>query len=380
MVKRERSPSPTIRFGPEPITEGAVRYAPMPIKCRKGHPGFQTNRRIWAEDEKRRLWQRNIEPTRVFIRDDGMVIDWKSPIPVMPDTLLPPIPMNVPPTQPRPQESPEVIDLDGSDRHTPRSQSSAHRSSRSSSRPSVPMTEIIDVDTLDVPTEPPISVAKGVVYKPLPPRNTPNSLYQLSQTTSWNQRSTSVASQSISDLLQDVTGTPPPPLSEEEGELQCNALTFLQKYIRLFDRDRAALVSAYSHVATFSVTTHDPSHPTSRPSPRTSAQRVRQGRAGVAAGLLALPAGRRFLPSGPRDVNYDVVCLENTTDVLLICYAGETKDDDGKVWACDQRFVLRKKDWDANDQYIAGAWPLVAVSHQMTIREKIPPLPRPITF
>lgn len=156
------------------------------------------------------------------------------------------------------------------------------------------------------------------------------------------------------DAFKHITGTPPSPLSAEEEGLQREALAFLRRYIRLFDRDRAALASAYSHLATFSVTTYDPSGSASRPSPRTVAQRLRQGRADVVTALLALPAARKFLPEGPRDVEYDVVCLDNKTDVLLICYVGETKDQHGKVWACDQCFVLRKKEWDLNDRFVHG--------------------------
>ena len=202
-------------------------------------------------------------------------------------------------------------------------------------------------------------------------------------------------SQPDRDPFEHIVGIPPLPLSPEDEGLQREALTFLRRYIRLFDRDRAALASAYSHVATFSVTTHDPSSTASRPSPRTVAQRIKQGRADVVTALLAFPAARKFLPEGPRDVEYDVLCLDNKTDVLLMCYVGETKDQDGNLWACDQRFVLRKKDWDLDDRFVlklrvtvpanvvrstGGVWPLVAVSHQMTIRETIPPLPRPVTL
>ena len=67
MVKRERSPSPNISQ-PDLVTEGAVRYAPIPEKCRKGYPGFQTSRRLWAEEAKKRLREYNLEPVRVFIR------------------------------------------------------------------------------------------------------------------------------------------------------------------------------------------------------------------------------------------------------------------------------------------------------------------------
>lgn len=293
----------------------------------------------------------------------------------MPDTLLPASASMQPPPRPCLQESPEVISVDGSERHTPAGRNGVHRaSSRSSiasSRPSAPPVEVIDVDILDAEAvDVPISITKEVSYQPLPRRSTSRITNTSSQQPSYvsrpsngaHQPSPAITAQRSStpapahqpakDPFEHITGTLPSPLSAKEEELQREALVFLCRYIRLFDRDRAALASAYSHLATFSVTTHDPSGSASRPSPRTVAQRLRQGRADVVTALLALPAARKFVPEGSRDVDYDVVCLDNKTEVLLMCYVGETKDQDGKVWACDQRFVLRQKACDLYDRFV----------------------------
>lgn len=307
----------------------------------------------------------------------------KSPIPVRPDLLQPNFPCMPPPSRPHAQGSPEVIKLDGSERLTPASQNSARRGSSrssiaSSSRQTAPLTEIIDVDMLEASTiDVPISLSKGMPYRPLPRRSNsgttnassqrPSPATRPSNGTSSLSPVTAAPPQAVSqpdrDPLKHIVGTPPLPLSPEDEGLQREALTFLRRYIRLFDRDRAALASAYSHVATFSVATHDPSSPASWPSPRTVAQRLSQGRADVVTALLAIPAARKFMPEGPRDVEYDVVCLDNKTDVLLMCYAGETKDRDGKVWACDQRFVLRKKEWDPIDRFVHGPSALFSVAN-----------------
>ncbi|TFY61070.1 hypothetical protein EVJ58_g4738 [Rhodofomes roseus] len=343
-VKHERSPSPALPSGPVPVKEGALRCAPIPEACKKGRPGFQEKRRAWVAEKKKYLQKLNIEPVRVFLRDDGMVIDWSSPIPVMSDTLLPPRPADNA-TMPCDRESsPEIIEIDNPGLPAPPNGASLPR--RSTANPIRPLISSKEDDDTDVL-----------------PRAIPNNAPARSRWISY----------------QLIPNTSPPPLSAEEAELERGALAFLRNYIRLFDRDRTALVRAYSHVATFSVTTHDPSRPASLPSPRALARRLRQGRTDLLGGLLLLPAGRKFLPEGPRGVKYDVVCLgaENKLEVLLMCYVEETKDEDGLVWACDQRFVLRKKEWDDVDRSTGGLWPLVAVSHQMTIREKIPELPRP---
>lgn len=150
--------------------------------------------------------------------------------------------------------------------------------------------------------------------------------------------------------------------SDEEGyQMESAALDFLRRFIVTYDSDRSALASAYSRFATFSVQTIARSGRTLEgPDPR----KLKQGRLDIMAGLLCLPDERRFCASGPTKVEYDVVHLGATFGVLLICYSG----NESGTWACDQRFVLQYKDWDEEDRSTEGLWPLIAVSHQMTLR------------
>ncbi|KAI0358302.1 hypothetical protein OH77DRAFT_1421624 [Trametes cingulata] len=94
IVKRERSPSPMIddASAPRLVTEGCVRIAPLPPECRTTRPGYKAARQAWTGREVKKLRELGLQPTRVFVREDGMVIDWKSNIPVMSDTLRPPPP------------------------------------------------------------------------------------------------------------------------------------------------------------------------------------------------------------------------------------------------------------------------------------------------
>jgi len=85
------------------------------------------------------------------------------------------------------------------------------------------------------------------------------------------------------------------------------------------------------------------------------------------ASLLSLPDDWNFCLSGPRYLDFDVVSLGAAGGVLLMCYTGGQDEK----WACDQRFVLQPKEWDEEDRSTERLWPLVAVSHQMTIRERL---------
>ncbi|KZT07532.1 uncharacterized protein LAESUDRAFT_724991 [Laetiporus sulphureus 93-53] len=163
--------------------------------------------------------------------------------------------------------------------------------------------------------------------------------------------------------------------ADEVQELEEAALEFLQKHIRAFDSDRSSLASAYSRLATFSVQTqHPPDAPsatllprshTKLPHPRGPTEKLKQGRLDIIAELLSLPDDRHFCVGRQASIDYDVTCLESTVGVLLVCYS----ENEGG-WACDQRFVLRRKEWDKEDGSTEGLWPLIAVCHQMTFREK----------
>ncbi|KAL7280580.1 hypothetical protein ACG7TL_005514 [Trametes sanguinea] len=93
-VKRERSPTPSLSESstqvPRLILEGCVRIAPTPLECKSVRPGYQAARQRWTASEVKKLRERGLRPTRVLIREDGMVIDWTSKVPVLSDTLRPP--------------------------------------------------------------------------------------------------------------------------------------------------------------------------------------------------------------------------------------------------------------------------------------------------
>ncbi|PIL25215.1 hypothetical protein GSI_13104 [Ganoderma sinense ZZ0214-1] len=98
-VKLERSPSPSL--APRLVTEGCVRIAPLPPECRNRQPDFQAARQRLAAAEMKKLNALGLQIIRVFTREDGMVIDWKSRVPVLWDTLRPPPPLSSPGSGPK---------------------------------------------------------------------------------------------------------------------------------------------------------------------------------------------------------------------------------------------------------------------------------------
>ncbi|VDB84885.1 unnamed protein product [Peniophora sp. CBMAI 1063] len=89
-VKLERSPSPSLSL---PQTTGAKFYA-MPKDCRRVAPNYIRNRSKFVAARKAELTALGLELTKQLWRSDGLVFDWKSNIPVMPDTLKPSTEMN----------------------------------------------------------------------------------------------------------------------------------------------------------------------------------------------------------------------------------------------------------------------------------------------
>lgn len=136
-------------------------------------------------------------------------------------------------------------------------------------------------------------------------------------------------------------------------------------YIADFAIDRAALASAYSRAATFSTQTLPPPHPdVSTAAPGTSPAR-HHGRFEIIAALLDLPDDEA--PLAARKVEYDFVYAREAGDVLLACYTtaripdrfgtrgkGKEKEKEKVVTEvlgiCEQRFILRPREWDAEDR------------------------------
>ncbi|KAI9062645.1 hypothetical protein FKP32DRAFT_1677165 [Trametes sanguinea] len=197
-------------------------------------------------------------------------------------------------------------------------------------------------------------------------------------------------------------------LTEEADidETQAEAIRFLERYLKTFMLDRSDLASAYSHTATFSVQILPPSPQTGlRPVGTTYPPSCHhQGRLAVIAALLDLPEDKFAEPDAggvpQRKFDWDFCHAREAGDVLLICSSvtamplwesdvdagagakgkGKGKeraaeDDSGpsraRLGVCEQRFVLRSRDWDEEDRSTPGVWPLVAVAHHMLYR----PLP-----
>ncbi|CCM02622.1 uncharacterized protein FIBRA_04725 [Fibroporia radiculosa] len=141
--------------------------------------------------------------------------------------------------------------------------------------------------------------------------------------------------------------------SMKEGmNFEAAAVEFLNRYLLTFNKDRSLLAGAYSRLATFSVLYHDPSGQFSALSGRNVSWRdnskldiFRQGRPEIIVNLLSLPADK-FGVGDWAKVYYDVVSLHDAS-VLLMCYA----DSEVSNQSCDQRFVLRPREWDEEDKY-----------------------------
>ncbi|KAF8883325.1 hypothetical protein CPB84DRAFT_1850971 [Gymnopilus junonius] len=88
-VKQERlSPPPP----PERklITESCNFY-PFPERCKKSNPNFRESRRAFFLEKNKELARLGLQKTKVFSRDDGLVIEWASKVPVWSDSFKPEI-------------------------------------------------------------------------------------------------------------------------------------------------------------------------------------------------------------------------------------------------------------------------------------------------
>lgn len=87
-VKREQSPTP-----PPPqrklVISGTKRFAPFPSNCLPPNPGYKQHRRTWSKKCQSEIEALKLQTEKLLIRDDGVIVDWKSPVPVWSDTLRP---------------------------------------------------------------------------------------------------------------------------------------------------------------------------------------------------------------------------------------------------------------------------------------------------
>ena len=133
------------------VTE-ACKFWPIPDNCRKSAPNYSDNRLAYAKKQSAELLKFGLKRTKVFFREDGLVIEWyvlsgpfapisfssflrrKSELPVWSDTLLPEPP-------PRPT-TPLMTSTDSTGRQG--SQTLSPKRKRDSR-------DVIDVDALPTP-------------------------------------------------------------------------------------------------------------------------------------------------------------------------------------------------------------------------------------
>ncbi|KAJ6590466.1 hypothetical protein DFH09DRAFT_205882 [Mycena vulgaris] len=304
-----RTPSPPPTDPPRrAVTSGSKRYFPVPHDCTRAslNPDYIANRRKWARRECTVLRDLGLHVDKFFFRDDGMVIEWTSAEPVWFDTLRP---VRARPRLPAAVVH-EIIDVDA------------------------------DEDAVPPPSPRPASPAVSVAPSPL--------------------TQTDDAAMDLVAEVEQLTA------EDEQAQLQQLSLDFIQKYILTFDHNRASLAAAYTEDAIFSFRDTNFERPThftfqrTRPAPNSGSSSKRT--------MPALPAldGYRFTPTaGTIDVDYDTVALEGAPPQVMLSAHAQLIGPAARTVAISQSFVLRR---NVNIIDVTD-WPLVAVAHQMVVRD-----------
>ncbi|KAG1773473.1 hypothetical protein EDD22DRAFT_857862 [Suillus occidentalis] len=236
-VKREESPTP-----PPPqrklIMSGTKRFAPFPSSCLPPDPAYKQHRRTWAKKCQSEIEALKLQTEKLLIRDDGVIVDWKSSIPVWSDTLRPP-----------------ELDLAATitlahQANAQQRNSSLHHTPEAHSQSAVSL-PVIGVD--DVVVSPPTQKL------PVPPRPRKNvALLSVSSSPAGGPKSQvppkpdppSADVPAPSRPLNDFTTIVIAP--DEEEKISKMTMEYLERYFQTFDSDRASLASAYSSNACFS--------------------------------------------------------------------------------------------------------------------------------
>ncbi|KAF8877911.1 hypothetical protein BD779DRAFT_1556274 [Infundibulicybe gibba] len=294
MVKQEFIPA---AIPERRLIRESCSFFPLPANCKKTHNDYQMNRKLFYKRELRKLIAHGLEKTRAFIREDGMVIEWKSPVPVWSDTLEPEVPTTA--------EHGHLSEDSGA------ASEALHRS------PSL------------------------------------------------------------------TTSTPSTP-DETTGTIKPLAVDFITRYLKAFDTNRASISSAYAKNAVFSYRAIS-AHPLVRVRPLPEVElfipkgksyfrktRPVQGQNEIAETLSSFGPYRFSHPvNGVVDLVYDIVATppEAGTDVLLVFNTEVVGAGDHHL-AVSHSFVLMRSERFRQPSPLAeDVWPVVAVSHQMIIRE-----------
>ncbi|KAG7449843.1 uncharacterized protein BT62DRAFT_610205 [Guyanagaster necrorhizus] len=215
-IDLEGSPSATL------VTSGSKWYHPLPPDCRKSNPNWSANRKHWFKQEGKFLRSRGLNILRNFFRDDGMVIDWSSPVPVWSDTLEP--------EQSSSSSYPPPIPITSKSKKRKETKSSKHLlNGITSSEPIIlPGSSLI-----------PPSNANTEINSTIPvPSDEPETIVID------HDDHTELATQlPIALAVTEV---------DRQATMESHALQYLKQYVLTFDGDRSLLREAYAENALFS--------------------------------------------------------------------------------------------------------------------------------
>ncbi|KAF9499494.1 hypothetical protein BDN71DRAFT_118115 [Pleurotus eryngii] len=335
---RSPSPSPAVR---RLVTSGCIRYTPMPMNCRRLDPMYKFHRKEWARNEVAILKTKGLRTTRWFAREDGMVIEWSSRIPVWSDTLEPEVSPEPPPI---PDISPAPHQLHYDDR---------------ANTTALPK---------DLASQPQTRSAVRQNESSSPSRsNDPQLLFPREGDAGVTNLSTFTGDRLVSRFEVDAlvgsqTSAAEPASPPGERGLETMALAFLERFVQHFDDDRPGLLRGYHADAFFSFRQHTSSGtPTSDPtSSILSSRNVFHGRERIGRALRLLESYK--LCQEETSIVYDLLPQRDT--VFMSCHGEATNVDNPNPHPIyfGQSFILRR-----NEDSLHTEWPLVVVSHQITI-------------
>lgn len=355
-VKREQSPTP-----PPPqrklVMSGTKRFAPFPSNCLPPIPGYRQHRKTWAKKCRSEIEALKLQTEKLLIRDDGVIVDWKSPVPVWSDTLQP-AELDLAATITLAHQA-NAQQRNASPHHTPEAPSQ--------SAVSLPVTGIDDGDVLivspstqklPIPPRPRRNVASPSVL--FPPAGGSNS--QAPPKPDPPSADVPAPSRPMNDFPMIVI------VPDEEEKMSKMTMEYLERYFQTFDSDRASLASAYSSNACFSyreVKCFSPGSPHLQPTLPPS-DSIKHTRLDITATLLSLPPLQLLPLTGlAADIDYDIMWLGSPVGMFAICRG--VHHGHASKRPVTHSFLLRQKGAYEEDARADGVWPLVAVAHQMMV-------------
>lgn len=353
-VKREQSPTPP---PPQPklVMSGTKRFAPFPSSCLPSDPAYKQHRRTWAKKCQSEIEALKLQTEKLLIRDDGVIVDWKSSVPVWSDTLRPP-----------------ELDLAATitlahQANAQQRNTSLHHTVEAPSQSAVSL-PVIGVDD-DIPVVPPPT--QKLPVPPRPRRNVASSSVSSSPAGGPKSQGPPKPDPPSADVpapsrpLDDFTTIVIAP--DEEEKISKMTMEYLERYFQTFDSDRASLASAYSSNACFSyreVKCFSPGSPHLQP-PLPPSDSIKRTRLDITATLLSLPSLQLLPLTGAADIKYDIMWLGSPVGMFAIC--GGVRHGHASKQPVTHSFLLRQKEAYEEDARADGVWPLVAVAHQMMV-------------